>query len=44
MEGYWKKKSETDEIIKDRWLYTGNIGVIDNDGFIRSVDEKKRWF
>ena len=41
MEGYWKRKSETDEIIKDGWLYTGDIGVIDNDGFIKIVDRKK---
>ena len=41
MEGYWKRKSDTDEIIKDGWLYTGDIGVIDNDGFIKIVDRKK---
>ncbi len=41
MEGYWKRENDTKEIIKGGWLYTGDIGVIDKDGFIKIVDRKK---
>ena len=41
MEGYWKRENDTNEIIKEGWLYTGDIGVIDDDGFIKIVDRKK---
>ena len=41
MEGYWKRESDTKDIIKEGWLYTGDIGVIDKDGFIKIVDRKK---
>ena len=42
MLGYWKKNEETAKIIKDGWLYTGDIGEIDpNDGYIKITDRKK---
>ena len=41
MEGYWKRKKETEEVLEDNWLYTGDIAVIDNDGFLKIVDRKK---
>ena len=41
MEGYWKRECDTKDIIKKGWLYTGDIGVIDKDGFIKIVDRKK---
>ena len=42
MLGYWKKKEETEQVIKDGWLYTGDIGEIDlNDGYIKITDRKK---
>ncbi len=42
MLGYWKKNEETKKIIKDGWLYTGDIGEIDpNDGYIKITDRKK---
>ena len=42
MLGYWKKKTETEQAIKDGWLYTGDIGEIDpNDGYIKITDRKK---
>ncbi len=41
MEEYWQRESDTKEIIKDGWLHTGDIGVIDDDGFIKIVDRKK---
>ena len=41
MEGYWERKKETEEVLKDNWLHTGDIAVIDNDGFLKIVDRKK---
>ena len=41
MEGYWERKKETEEVLKDNWLHTGDIAVVDNDGFLKIVDRKK---
>ena len=41
MLGYWNKKIETDNIIKDGWLYTGDIGEITKDGNLKITDRKK---
>jgi len=41
MLGYWNKKKETQEAIKNDWLYTGDIGEIDSDGFLKITDRKK---
>ena len=41
MEGYFNKEKETNETIKDGWLYTGDIAKIDEDGYIYIVDRKK---
>ena len=41
MLGYWNKKKETEEVIRNNWLYTGDIGEIDNDGFLKITDRKK---
>ncbi|MGB1207448.1 MAG: AMP-binding protein [Chitinophagales bacterium] len=41
MKGYWKREAATADVIKDGWLYTGDIGVMDEDGFIKIVDRKK---
>lgn len=34
MVGYWKNEQATKETIKDGWLYTGDMGYLDNDGFL----------
>ena len=34
MHGYWKNESATSETIKDGWLYTGDMGYMENEGFL----------
>jgi len=41
MLGYWNKEKETNEILKNGWLHTGDIGEIDLNGYLKITDRKK---
>ncbi len=34
MKGYWKNERATQEVLRERWLYTGDMGYLDKDGFL----------
>src|SRR6266700_1386925 len=41
MQGYWKAPEETANALRNGWLYTGDIGHVDADGYTYIVDRKK---
>lgn len=41
MKGYWNNDAETAKVIKDGWLYTGDLGTMDPDGFCYILDRRK---
>ncbi|RII14773.1 Long-chain-fatty-acid--CoA ligase [Streptomyces sp. YIM 130001] len=41
MRGYWKSPDLTARTVRDEWLYTGDIGRLDADGFLYVLDRKK---
>jgi len=41
MKGYWNRPDETDIALRDGWLYTGDLGTMDTDGYFSIVDRKK---
>lgn len=44
MMGYYKDKEKTDEVLKNGYFHTGDIGEIDNEGFLKITDRKKEMF
>ena len=41
MKGYWEKPEETENVFFNGYFKTGDIGIIDEDGFVKIVDRKK---
>ena len=41
MLGYWNQKEETEKVIKEGWLHTGDIGELDNNNYLKIIDRKK---
>lgn len=41
MQGYWKSVDATAQTVKDGWLYTGDMGRLDDEGYLYIVDRKK---
>ena len=39
--GYWNNEEQTRQTLRDGWLYTGDLGWLDEDGFLYFVDRKK---
>jgi long-chain acyl-CoA synthetase len=41
MVGYWQRPDETAKVLRDGWLYTGDVAAFDEEGYFRIVDRKK---
>jgi len=41
MLGYWNQEKETEKVIKDGWLHTGDIGELDHNNYLTITDRKK---
>jgi len=41
MKGYWQRSQETEEVMHGSWLLTGDVAMVQPDGYVRIVDRKK---
>ena len=41
MLGYWNQKEETEKVVKEGWLHTGDIGEFDQNNYLKITDRKK---
>jgi len=41
MIGYWNQKEETEKVVKEGWLHTGDIGEFDQNNYLKITDRKK---
>jgi long-chain acyl-CoA synthetase len=41
MKGYYQRDDENRQVLRDGWLYTGDLGMIDDEGYFIIVDRKK---
>ncbi len=41
MQGYWQAESDTRRVLRDGWYYTGDVGYIDEQGYVYIVDRAK---
>lgn len=41
MQGYWGDQAGTNAVLRDGWLYTGDVAVMDNDGYFQIISRKR---
>jgi long-chain acyl-CoA synthetase len=41
MLGYWQRPEESAKVLRDGWLFTGDVATVDEDGYFKIVDRKK---